>query len=73
MSFKYRPHRGNLHESMKEVIELDTLDALRDHVKDSGATVRLYDPGPDARVGWNQTCIVISSEGFPLGFTNELP
>lgn len=73
MSFKFRPHRGGLKESMKEIIELDTLDALRAHVDDEGATVRLYDPLPDVRVGWNKTCIVLSCDGFPLGFTDDLP
>lgn len=73
MSFKFRPHRGSLKDSMKEMVELKDLQALREHVGDNSATIEPYHNMPDPRINWNRTCIVKDSGGFILGFTDNIP
>lgn len=68
---KYRPHRGILADAMKESVELSDRDALYRHIQqtegDGTIVVARYMDGPDERIGWKHTRIVLLN-GTPVGF-----
>jgi hypothetical protein len=75
----YRPHRGGLAEAMKGLVDLADLAAVRAHVDDPGATIKLQTDQPDERIGWLRTYFVMSSAeggreaGWVLGYTDGPP
>jgi hypothetical protein len=77
-TFRFRPHRGSLSESLKDLVEIIDLDHLRRHVQRTmGAeVVDVHYYAMDLRVpGWTTTCIVMAewpdgSKG-PCGFINR--
>ncbi len=65
---------------MKECVEVDGLSGLIGHLRNvHPAYGPPFDPkisispysGPDDRIGWKQTCIVIQEGWGPIGFTDE--
>jgi hypothetical protein len=69
---KFRPHRGGLYESMKETVEVDSLEALKAHLLKTWLghlghlTCKYY--CYDARIGWHT--YIICENGHPIGFTD---
>lgn len=61
---KYRDHRGSLDESMKTVIEINSIQELKDHLneyfsqfKESVEEIQFDYLGMDNRVGWVSYCV----------------
>ena len=80
---KFRPIRGGLDTSMKELREvnnigdlmlaiLDTCGGLVDTVFESSIKVEAYAPWawPDSRIGWDQTYLVTVKGVGPVGYTD---
>jgi hypothetical protein len=79
----YRPHRGMLEESMREVVEVNDFRQLVRHMRrevarwyppdelptEENTTVERYYPIRDDRIGWDETWIVCV-KGSAWGFTN---
>jgi hypothetical protein len=79
----YRPHRGSLDDSMREVIEVNDFPQLVRHLRrgverwyppdklptEENTTIERYGDGPDPRIGWDETWIVLVN-GNAWGFTN---
>lgn len=77
---KYRPHRELLDESMREVIEIATLDELVRHMR--GSVQDWYPPDLlptienvavkpytyDDRIGWNTYIVTVNGQAW--GFTD---
>lgn len=68
----YRPHTGSIDKSMEQVVEVANIDVLRSYLDEPEATVKLYFDEPDERIGWEQTCIVLDSDGRPMGYTDGM-
>lgn len=79
--FKFRPHRGTLTNSMSEVVELESKQALVDKVVSDLSdfeheliinhnTVKLEPYGKDERVDWDTHIVTIDGYGV-FGFTNK--
>lgn len=61
---KYRPHKGGLEESMKELVEVNSLQELTDVlnkytnpgivIKPSQVIIQKYGWGSDDRIGWKE-------------------
>lgn len=68
---RYRPHRGSLADAMKEVVEVQDLEALRDYLNDPKIVIKPYYDRYDPRIGWKKTYLVMSGTGGPLGFTDS--
>lgn len=76
---KIRQHRGGLAESMETLAEIEpTVAAVRQYLKERRAggfvtslpiKVVPYGKGPDTRIGWDQTYIVLVND-LPYGFTD---
>ena len=75
----FRPQRGGLEESMAELVSIKTISEFIWHIRatfpevpiDAQLSIEPYGDGPDERIGWKQTFIIIA-EGFgPLGFTDS--
>lgn len=78
---RFRLHRGGLSESMATLVVMEaTLEKLVEYL----STLSPFDvppvnsiqvdpySGPDKRIGWDATFIVIVN-GHPIGFTDEMP
>lgn len=68
---KFRPQRGGLAEAMKEVVELDGMDALKARLRSLGwpdGYVRVEPYAYDARIGWDTYIVTIDGNG--VGFTD---
>ena len=70
---KYRPHRGSLKDSMREVVELPSIDALKEHLRlmgwpDGVVLIEKYG-GFDDRIGWDTYIVTIDGEA--VGFTDS--
>ena len=68
MTFLYRPQRGSLEESMKEVVELIDKEALAEHLDEDvdRITVRRY--AWDNRINWDTYLVCV--DGHAWGYTN---
>lgn len=60
MPMKYRPNRGGLEESMKEIKEFDSIHQLAAHLECAVVDISIepYYVYLDERTGWPATCIV---------------
>jgi hypothetical protein len=75
---KFREHRGNLVESMTTVKEFRDIRDLSYYIfgelRQFGAlrcAVTIVDySGPDSRIGWRKTCVVMVDGYGVFGFTN---
>lgn len=74
---KFRPHRGGLDASMREVVEVDGRAGLIEHLRKTHpefgpafdadkVTIEPY-AGDDDRIGWKDVHIVLAEWG-PVGF-----
>ena len=78
---KYRHHRGSLVDSMATMVEVDSMEELiaelrsvqliGDLVTDDNVEIKEYGDGPDERIGWARTCIVLV-DGNPFGFSDGM-
>ena len=75
---KYRPHRALLADAMALVVEVESLEELRNHILEADGEwidpkgtlkVERYGTGVDERNGW-KTHIVLWN-GTPTGFTSD--
>ena len=76
---RFREHRGSLRRSMLTLVDLPDVEALRAHCEivlghpvSSDALVITPYTGPDDRIGWPRTCMVLVA-GEPVGFCDTLP
>lgn len=70
-----RPQRGGLDESMRDCrwIKIDQ-PSLDKFFGREGCSVELYNGGgPDDRIGWPNTFIVLDKEGNGIGFASYWP
>lgn len=68
---KYRPQRGSLEESMKEVVDLEpTIEAIAKHLNVEVACVTVTPYVFDERIGWYTSIVTVN--GDAVGFTNKL-
>jgi len=83
---KYRDHRGGLDESMQTLKEFESIEDLKKyviersikegnplrfvHMESSHIEIKEYSDGPDKRIGWDKTYIVIDNVG-PIGFCDS--
>lgn len=80
---RYRPHRGGLGEAMAEMVKLASKADLIAHLKKWHAEmygapeinedtlhIKPYGSGPDTRIGWEQTFIVMLDGWGPVGFSD---
>lgn len=77
----FREHKGNLSESMKTVVELEsTRKALSDHITKLLSGVYLEGPLKikiehvfyDKRCEWDVHCVSVQGFG-PVGYTDRMP
>jgi hypothetical protein len=69
-AMKYRPQRGGLADSMKEVIELEpTIDALASHLAVPAEQITVEPYCYDDRIGWHTQ--LVSVRGMAIGFTDS--
>lgn len=78
MSFRYRPQRGGLDESMREVVTFNDFWELREYLRPHGeiVSIRRYGRGRDERIGWDTYIVnILWPDGTigPIGFTDSLP
>ena len=76
MSWKYRPHRGTLKESMKECREFDSLTDMFEYVASEWG-IHKFDLGikyvcNDNRIGWCPTYYVCT-DTFDVNIYHESP
>lgn len=80
MSFLFRPHKGSLEDSMKEVVEMESYDDLLQKVIDDLVvydhdlnidkyTLEVEKYTYDGRIGWNAYIVTLLGYGV-IGFTN---
>jgi hypothetical protein len=75
MKVKFREHRGSLEESMATVVELESMDDLRQRCRDLVTDAKLLDEIRlvflcyDSRVNWDTYIVFIPGYGV-LGHTN---
>lgn len=67
---KFRPHRGSLDNSMREMAQFKTAEDLRLFLNDPKAVIKPYYMTLDDRIGWPETWIVIAGDGWVHGFTD---
>lgn len=67
----FRFQRGSLEDSMKTVVEVDSIEKLTAILREAGyplGLIRLYPYGYDLRIQWNTHVVTI--DGMAVGFTN---
>ncbi len=76
-SFKFRPHRGSLPDSLAETVELESMTALVEYLNKTSLwlvkleTLKVKQYCYDARIGWD-TYLITDGIGV-LGFTDGNP
>jgi hypothetical protein len=77
---KYRPHRGSLDKALAEMVEVDTLAQLVEHMRKSAPSwyprdelpnlmnTKVEPYGYDHRIDWDTHIVTVN--GSPWGFTN---
>lgn len=71
----YKPHRGDIDDSMYELIEFNSIDEMLAYVKNKNnykkeLTYKWY-YGYDDRIGWQNTYILSNNDMFTVGITKE--
>lgn len=69
----FREHRCYLEDSMKTVVEVESLDQLRKHIykvipECRGAIIEVKEYAYDDRIKWNTFLVTV--DGRAVGFTN---
>jgi hypothetical protein len=78
MPMKFRPHRGGLDASMREMVDVDGRAGLIEHLRNTHpefglpfdadkVTLEPYG-GNDGRIGWKDVHIVLAEGWGPVGF-----
>lgn len=70
---KFRPHRGTLSDSMKEVVEMQNMQALSNYLAAHGfgaGHLKIKSYGYDSRISWNTHIALL--DGKPVGWTDGM-